>query len=225
MDVHETSLAPLTQNETLSEKAYFAVRSAIISTELKPGEQITERGLARQLGISTTPIREALLRLEQEGFIHKNREKGTTVSNVASTTIAEIVLMNAALHAVAARIAATKITQEELELLRSNVEESRTSYKTADGESLLALTDRFHNIIVEASRNSILPRFLETVAAFGREDRLRGLENKEDLPVSITEHERIIEALSAEDPDLAEKLMRAHVLNAAKNLYNSFGEI
>jgi len=225
MGSQNSILTPLAPSETLGEKAYFAVRKAIISGDLAAGEQVTERGLAGQLGISTTPIREALLRLEQHGLIERSREMGTTVSMVALSAVAETVLISAALHAVAARLAAEKITLGELDALREILAESKRVTQSTTSQTLLTLSDQFHDIVVKASRNVVLPKFLETVTAFGQEDRLKSLENKEEIPSGVAEHEAIIEALAAGDPDRAERLMRSHVLRAGKAMYGSLSDV
>jgi DNA-binding GntR family transcriptional regulator len=103
MEASNATLEPLVENETLGEKAYFAIRNAIVSGVLQPGERITERDIAERLHVSTTPIREALRRLEQEGLVVRIPNRGVLVSDMPSVSVAELLLLQGALRGIAAR--------------------------------------------------------------------------------------------------------------------------
>lgn len=225
MEDLDATLRPLTQSETLGEQAYFAIRNAITSGVLKPGERITERGLARRLGVSPTPVREALRQLEQEGLVVRTPNRGVSVSDMPSTSVAEMLLIQAALRGVAARLAADKITEEEIAEIQAVLQESEEMLDTGDPETLLALADQFHTIVDEASRNMTLLKFLYTVMAFDPIDRLQTLRDREQTRTGFEEHQQIATALAARDRDQAEALMRSHVLRAGRLIFKGLPDV
>ena len=224
MEDLDATLRPLTQSETLGEQAYFAIRNAITSGVLKPGERITERGLAGRLGVSPTPVREALRQLEQEGLVVRTPNRGVSVSDMPSASVAEMLLIQAALRGVAARLAAEKITEEELAEVQAVLQESEEMLDTGDAETLLALADRFHTIVNEASRNMALLKFLDTIMAFDPIDRLQILKDRE-ARTGFEEHKEIAAALAARDKERAEALMRSHVLRAGRLIFKGLPDV
>jgi len=224
MEDSDAALRPLTQSETLGEQAYFAIRNAITSGVLKPGERIKERDLARRLEVSPTPIREALRQLEQEGLVIRTPNRGVSVSDMPSVSVAEMLLIQAALRGVAARLAAEKITEKELAEIQAVLQESEEMLETGDPETLLALADRFHAIVNEASRNTTLLKFLDTMMAFDPIDRLQILKDRE-ARTGFEEHREIAAALSARDRDQAEALMRLHVLRAGRLIFKGLADV
>jgi DNA-binding GntR family transcriptional regulator len=224
MEDLDATLRPLTQSETLGEQAYFAIRNAITSGVLKPGERITERGLAGRLGVSPTPVREALRQLEQEGLVVRTPNRGVSVSDMPSASVAEMLLIQAALRGVAARLAAEKITGEEFAEVQAVLQESEEMLDTGDPETLLALADRFHTIVDEASRNMTLLKFLHTVMAFDPIDRLQILKDRE-ARTGFEEHTEIAAALAARDKERAEALMRSHVLRAGRLIFKGVPDV
>jgi DNA-binding GntR family transcriptional regulator len=224
MEDLDATLRPLTQSETLGEQAYFAIRNAITSGVLKPGERITERGLAGRLGVSPTPVREALRQLEQEGLVVRTPNRGVSVSDMPSASVAEMLLIQAALRGVAARLAAEKITEEELIKIQAVLQESEEMLDMGDPETLLALADRFHTILDEASRNITLLKFLDTIMAFDPIDRLQILKDRE-ARTGFKEHKEIAAALAARDKERAEALMRSHVLRAGRLIFKGLPDV
>jgi DNA-binding GntR family transcriptional regulator len=225
MEDSDAALRPLTQSETLGEQAYFAIRNAITSGVLKPGERIKERDLARRLEVSPTPIREALRQLEQEGLVIRTPNRGVSVSDMPSVSVAEMLLIQAALRGVAARLAAEKITEKELAEIQAVLQESEEMLDTGDPETLLALADRFHATVNEASRNTTLLKFLDTTMAFDPIDRLQILKDREQARTGFEEHKEIAAALSARDRDQAEALMRSHVLRAGRLIFKGLAAV
>jgi DNA-binding GntR family transcriptional regulator len=220
-----TTLRPLRQNETLGEQAYFAIRSAITSGVLKPGERITERDLAGRLQVSATTVREALRQLEQEGLVVRTPSREVSVSDLPSTSVAEMLLIQAALRGVAARLAAEKITDANLAEIQAVLEETEGLLRTGPAELLIELADRFHAIVDQASGNLTLLKTLETIMAFDPIDRLEALADREQAQTRFQEHKEIAAALTARDRDLAEALMRSHVLGAGQRIFRGLPDV
>lgn len=215
---------------TLADQAYEALREAIISNELAPGEKITERGLAARLSVSPTPVREALRRLEQDQLVQRTGPRAVQVSTLDEDRAAEIRLIEGTLRAVAARLAADNATEAQLAgleqlLAEGDAEQERLRALAASGHpltvediaGLLAITSRFHHALNEASGNSILLRLLSVMDAISlghRRQQLRGelgaTQSYEAMAKRYAEHRAVYDAVRAGDGDEAERLMRAH---------------
>ena len=221
-----TSIPP---QKPLSSQAYDLIRNAISTGTLKPGEKITERSLASQLAVSPTPIREALKRLEHEGLIEREGQKSIVIADKSETAIAEIAYIEAVLLGVAARFAAEKITQEELDGIQSLYDTAIKQLETSTGDELLVLARKFHEIINCASHNGVLIRFLETVTAFDHSYRLVSLNAEiqyktDHLRNSLREHFEIFEALKAHDGDQADRLMMEHSLRTSRVFFSHLSD-
>jgi DNA-binding GntR family transcriptional regulator len=185
-----------------------AVREAVITGELKGGTPLRQRDLAERFGVSPTPVREALRRLESEGLVRYDLHRGATVIDGAFGATEENYQVRAALESLAARLAATRMSEaelEELEAIHSELARCRDRSRQA-----LELNRRFHFHIYEASRSPVLLALLRLLwRSFPLEPQLR-----RPLPESVRMHGEILAALRARDPDAAERLTREHILGA-----------
>ena len=229
MKNNSDSLPNLHATTSLGDQAYSVIRDAIAGGDIKPGARLTERSLAQQLNVSPTPVREALRRLEQEGLVERTGVRQLHVSNMTNQAVSELILMQAALRGVATRLAAEKITEDELDEIDEILQQAIDQFDSASAETLIALSARFHEIINHASRNSVLINFLDTTQVFSRSQRLRVLDEKrnfdrERLAEHYAEHQAIARALRAGDADLAEELMRQHTLQASALLQSAVSE-
>lgn len=203
-------LEPLEKQTSLSNRAYLALRDAIVNGVLGPGERITERAMAKQLNISTTPVREAMRRLEQDGMLIGN-------AVVEAPPIEEIYQTRALLHGMGARLAAEKIIEEELEELRDLLSQTtQLINKNASAEDIYETFRRFHMLVVAASRNVFLFKFQTTLGPFVKAVRLNLVK---DRNVAIRHHQLHIEILNAitdRDGAKAEELMKSHISDAIR---------
>ncbi|PQP23522.1 GntR family transcriptional regulator [Rhodococcus opacus] len=224
---------------TLADQAYSTLRAAIVAGELKQGAKLTDRGLADSLAVSPTPIREAIRRLEQDRLVERTGPRSVRVAIYSHDERAEIAQAADSLKAVLARIAATKITEAELDdlaqcleaadterefLYNQIAEQGRTAEVVrASAAKLIALLREFHATINRASRNDILLHVLHTVEAFGVDTRQKALQEQIARDGSgpqgrYHQHRQILEALRAHDPDRVESLMLAHSHGASIDL-------
>jgi DNA-binding GntR family transcriptional regulator len=190
---------------------YEEVRQAIIELKLKPGEALREAAIAEQLGVSKTPVREALARLEQEGLVETTSFKGAVVSGYSPEDLQEIYELRELLEGAAARAAATSASDETLARLRALVAESRELGAKDDLEGLAVLLGAFDLMIFEQVTNERIRALIENLKAhLTRIGRLT-----EDIPgrvkASVEEHAVIVEAIGAHDADEAERSMRRHI--------------
>lgn len=190
---------------------YEEIRQAIIELKLKPGEPLREATIAERLGVSKTPVREALGRLEQEGLVETTSFKGAVVSGYSPEDLEEIYELRELLEGAAARAAATAASDETLARLGALVEESRELRSRDDLEGLATLLGAFDLLIYEQVANQRIRALIENLKAhLARIGRLT-----EEIPgrvkASVEEHAAIVDAIVARDPDAAERSMRDHI--------------
>jgi DNA-binding GntR family transcriptional regulator len=201
---------------TLADQAYRALRDEIISGKLKAGERLTERHLATRLGVSPTPIREALQRLEHEHLIQRTDTRRILVAEPSVHRLYELTLVEAALRGVGARLAAENATDRELAAIQA-AHDAITESTTA--ERALAAARKLHELIDGASHNETLIAMIATATAFDLQFRLETLpetfgSNAERALGRHRQHGEIVKALRARDGETAETLMREHILGA-----------
>lgn len=222
---------PQLTSPTLADQAYDALRDAIISGDLAPREKITERGLADRLAISPTPVREALRRLEQDHLIERLGPRSVQITELDDGTAGEIRLVEGTLRALAARLAATNATDDQLARIEQLLDDGDAALADlqeakASGEPLmptdlapvLQLTREFHLALNEASNNLVLLRMLSLVDAFSLTQRLRKLDGElrvaddayEGVLHRYDEHRVIFDAVRTGDGERAEQLLLAH---------------
>ncbi|MFZ5642753.1 MAG: GntR family transcriptional regulator [Bacillota bacterium] len=208
----------------LREMVFESLREAIIQGRLKPGERLMEMQLADEMGVSRTPVREAIRKLELEGFVVMIPRKGAYVSGISVKDIVDVFEVRAALEALAAGLAAERITDEELEdLERSLFQISELSDK-ADIDAIVETDTNFHELIYRACRNerlvSIITHLKEQIQRF----RTTSLSQPGRSKDALGEHRAIVEAISDRNVEMAQNLAREHIENAEQSLLNALRE-
>jgi DNA-binding GntR family transcriptional regulator len=205
----------------LREMVFESLREAIILGRLKPGERLMEIQLAEEMGVSRTPVREAIRKLELEGFVVMVPRKGAYVAGVSVKDIADVFEVRSALEGLAAGLAAERITEEEMEelemaILHISGEEDLLTVIKGDSE--------FHEIIYKASRNHRLTQIITHLSEQISRFRMTSLSVPGRIKIAVGEHKKIIEAISDRNVDLAYKLASEHMENAEHNLLNAIRE-
>lgn len=203
---------------------YEEVRQAIIELKLVPGEALREAAIAEQLGVSKTPVREALARLEQEGLVETTSFKGAVVSGYSPEDLQEIYELRELLEGAAARAAATSASDDTLKRLAVLVVESRELRAKDDLEGLAALLGAFDLLIYEQVTNERIRALIENLKAhLTRIGRLT-----EDIPgrvkASVEEHAAIVDAITAHHADDAEHAMREHIRSVLSDQLRAVAE-
>lgn len=198
-----------------------ALREAIMNGSLQPRERLMEIQLAEELGVSRTPVREALRKLELEGFIVMVPRKGAYVSDLSMKDIADVFEIRAALEGLAAALAAERITEEELETLERLLVEKSEAIHQNDIEKLVAVDTKFHETLYKASRNDRLSTIISNLREQIQRFRLTSLSVPGRKKESLDEHCSIVEAIQARDVQLARHLAQEHIENAENVLIDS----
>jgi len=201
----------------LRERVYKALKEMIIFQEIPPGEKLDEDSLASQLGVSRTPVRESLYRLENEGIVKIIPRRGAFIVKHSKESINEILSVREVLEGLSAREAASHITDAALEVLESLSEKFSESNVRLLSKEYLQVDVKFHKTIIEASKNEWLISLMNILNDHIQMLRLRTVTFQGRPEQSLSEHRRILEALKARDPLLAESLMREHINNVRES--------
>ncbi len=193
---------------------------AILRGQLRPGERIVETRIAQELGVSQTPVREALRDLELLGFVTSEPFRGTRVRAFSHEELVQIYPIRAAIEGVAARAAATRITTEQLLALEEQIDRMREASELGDAATAIEADVTFHRIIVEASGNRLLQQFW-TSLSLATTTFLTFSVHRRAIEGLAARHEPILEALRARDPDLAEATMRRHIEEPGRWVYEA----
>ena len=217
IDSPPTGLFGTANVQSLRDLAYEGIRDAILSGALEPGERVKERDVAAQMGVSTTPVKEALRRLEQEGLVVAQPRRGAVVSSLARIPVAEIEEIRGLLEPMAARLAADRMTEPEIERLQAIVDEmAELTLQMREPETRLEDVSVFHKLIRDSSRNDFIIRFVDTLTPFERVHRPEYLDPDEASRIQ-REHEGICAALVRRDGAAAERLMAEHFRISREN--------
>jgi DNA-binding GntR family transcriptional regulator len=195
-------------------QAYTVLREAIVSGRLKPGERVVEDRVCGELGISRSPLREALRRLEGEGLVTILPRRGVVVTELSMRDGTDLFAVREALEGLAARLAARHITSEQLGRLREICQAMEARIAAGELGQLAELNTEFHEHIVEASHNRWIREFLMATRAQIRLVYSSSLEILDRAPGSLAEHRLIVDALAQHDAERAERMAREHVLKA-----------
>jgi DNA-binding GntR family transcriptional regulator len=200
----------------LREHVHDALRSAIVAGRLRSGERLNERALSAQLGVSTTPVKEALRRLESEGLVRTEARRGVYVTFSPARAL-EMALARAAIESLMAHIAAKRVGAAEIASLGALVDEMAEATVNAALEDLVALNERFHGAIHAASGCDYLPGLIAGQSMYDRAQRLALLAERPERAKGLAEHRAIFDAIAAREPGRAEAAMRAHIVRSAKD--------
>jgi len=215
------NLQPLATSVSLRERAYAALKQAIMNADIYAHREeirLDERQLSQQLGVSRTPIREAMSLLEQEGFLRTVPRRGVFIVRKTKKQIVEMIEMWAALESMAARLATLNASDKDIGALRHMFDEFATS---APAEHIHEYSDAniaFHQAIIGLSGSDLIGKTIENLFIHVRAIRKMTISQRDRTARSIVDHMRIIEALEHRDTELAERLVREHSLNLAAHV-------
>ena len=215
------SLRPLNTNVSFRDQAYAALKQAIMDADIyaHPEEiRLDERQLSRALGVSRTPIREAMSLLEREGFLRTEPRRGVFIVRKTKKQIIEMIEMWAALESMAARLATLNASDEQIGALRHMFDEFRNSVPAHHLEEYSDANIAFHQAIIRLSGSHLMGKTIENLFIHVRAIRRMTISQSDRATRSIADHMRIIEALERRDTELAERLVRDHSLDLAAHV-------
>jgi DNA-binding GntR family transcriptional regulator len=214
-------LAPLDDTSTFKDRAYASLRDVIVSLNVydQPEEvRLDERRLAQDLGISRTPVREAMAQLEREGFVRSVPRRGIYVVRKTKQEVIEMITAWAALESMAARLITTTASTDEIAQLRQMFARFEDGTLHAKLDEYSEVNIEFHQSIIRMSRNSVLIDLAENLFTHMRMIRRKTIGEGDRADRSIRDHMNIIEALEARETARAEELVRDHALGLADHV-------
>lgn len=203
---------------SLSAKVFHSIREDILSGKYEANEELKEKNIGQEMGVSRTPVREALRQLELEGLVYIIPNKGAFVEGVTLKDIRDIYEIRTLLEGLCAKWAAANITKEQLDALDETIFLSDFHYSKENWEQILELDNRFHEIVYEACGSKELTRVLRDYHHYVQRIRKITLEQKARACASNDEHRKIADALKARDAAEAEKCARLHIRNTISNM-------
>ncbi len=210
------ALQPVDASFVLKHRIYDALRTAITSVNIYavPGShRLDERQLSEDLGVSRTPVREALVRLEQDGLVRTVPRKGAFIVRKTKPEILEMITVWAALEGMAARLITLEASDEEIGSLRKLFATFQGSRAQADIDEYSETNIAFHQTLLKMSRCELIRKLTDNLFVHMRSIRMQTISEDDRASRSIIDHMHIIEALETRDPDAAEQLVREHTLN------------
>jgi DNA-binding GntR family transcriptional regulator len=211
-DENETNL------NSLRGKVFNQLQNDILNGKYQLGDSLIETRLSEELGVSRTPIREALRQLELEGLVQSIPNKGAIVKGISAQDIQDIYTIRMMIEGLAARWATEKITPQELEELKDAIDLEEFYTIKNDTDHLMQFDSKFHEIIFKASKSKPLMHTLSTFHHYVQRARTISFSSPVRAKEVLEEHKAIYKAIAEGDASKAEKLTTDHVRNASQNL-------
>jgi len=209
----------------LRDVVFNTLREGILTGELKPGERLMEIHLAARLGVSRTPIREAIRMLELEGLVTMVPRRGAEVADISKQDLVDVLEVRRALDVLAVTLACERITDEEIEELKIAAEEFVRCTKTEEATTIAKADVRFHDIILMASKNKRLIQMVNNLADRIFRYRLEYIKDSEKHKGLIEEHSIIMDSVINRDKEKAKKYVEMHIDNQEIAIINQLNEV
>jgi DNA-binding GntR family transcriptional regulator len=201
------------QHRQLKDSVYYRLRGQIVSGELPPGYVLREAELAARFGVSKTPLREAFVRLEKDGFVTIPPYRSAVVAGYSQQDLRETYEVRELLEGQCAREAAVNIATEDLAALNRVIRDSEQALKSGETERLTALIDEFDTLLYAQCKNSKITAMLDNIRDHVTRIGRLTIAIPGRLESSVAEHRGIYEAIVSRDGPRAENLMRQHILS------------
>lgn len=206
------------EHYSLGGKVFTSLKNSILSGEFENGAELREIVLAKKLGVSRTPVREALRQLEQEGLVEIFPNRGAYVKGITYKDVEDIYRIRARLEGLCAEMAVSSITEQQLAKLEETIFLSKYYEEKKDMEHLLAMDNQFHETLFESCGSKMLEQQLKDYHQYVKKARQRSLSWHDRSKKATQEHEEIVYAIKAKDASLADRLATRHILNAIENI-------
>ena len=210
-----------TDDRSLRIRVFNAIENAILDGEYKDGDSLNELKLSKELGVSRTPVREALMQLELEGLVKNVPNKGAVVIGVTEQDIHDIYEIRIRIEGLAARLCAENITDDELRALEQIVDLQEFYLLKNDTEQIWKLDSDFHKIIYDASRSRPLRFTLSNFHNYIKKARDISVQTEGRAEKTVAEHRAILDAIKEHNGSLSEQLTAKHISNAEDNLFEN----
>ena len=209
------------QDHSLGGRVFQRIREDILNGKYKENDELRENTIGKELGVSRTPVREALRQLELEGLVTIIPNRGAYVTGISHKDIWDIYVIRSMLEGLCARWAVEHITDAQLDELEETILLSEFQMKKESGfsaEQIAALDGRFHSLMYEASGSRILRHVLADFHNYVQTARRSSVVSEDRARKSIREHRQILRAIRDRDAEMAEQLANEHIMHVMQNL-------
>lgn len=208
----------MTEQLSLPSMVFRRIKEDILDGRYKENEELREVTLGKELGVSRTPVREALRQLQLEGLVEIIPNRGAFVKGITAKDVEDIYNIRARLEGLCAKMAAKSISQEQLDHLTEIVLLAKFYEQQDDYAHLAAMDSQFHEVLYEACGSKMLQNLLTDYHQYVHRVRRHSLEHQERAAKSTLEHEEILNAIRKRDMQLADELATKHILNTIENI-------
>lgn len=202
----------------LRDVVFNTLRQAILRGELKPGERLMEIQLANKLGVSRTPIREAIRKLELEGLVLMIPRRGAEVAEIKEKSLKDVLEVREALEELAVQLACEHITQEQIVEMKKAAEEVRVALRSKDITKIAQADVQFHDVINAATDNQKLVQLLNNLREQMYRFRIEYLKNESVYSTVLEEHEALMDAIARRDKEKATEVIGIHIANQSREV-------
>ena len=207
----------------LRDVVFETLRQAILKGNLKPGERLMEIHLAQKLGVSRTPVREAIRKLELEGLVVMIPRRGAIVADITLSDLKDVLEVREALEELAARLACKSITADQLDALKKLAEKFKKCLNENDIAECAQADMEFHEAIYHATGNGRLVQILNNLREQIYRYRIESLKDRNTYPILLEEHKQILEALEKRDEKLALEATSRHIKRQKEHIIKGLG--
>src|SRR6185295_18517976 len=206
------------RSASMAEQVFHTLRSAIVTMRLKPGEALSEQEIAGRLHVSRQPVREAFIKLSEDGLVRVVPQRGTFVMKISAQAVTNARFVREAVECAIAREAAQRITPADTAALKALIADQRKAEKASDGEGFFVFDEEFHRALAAAGGCAYAWKVIESAKA--QMDRVRFLSVPEATPMRrlIAQHQRILDGVVSGDGDAAAAAMQTHLREILSSL-------
>ena len=208
----------------LRDVVFNTLRQAIITGEFAPGERLMEIALANRLGVSRTPVREAIRKLELEGLVVMIPRKGAEVAKITEKDLRDVLEVRSSLEELAAELATERMNEEIKEKLEKALDDFKKAIDSEDNAAIADSDVEFHDIIFEATGNARLIQIISNLREQMYRYRLEYLKDTEYHTVLLNEHRELVKAMLEGKKDEARKIMKKHIDNQEMTVIRNIKE-
>ena len=197
----------------LRDVVFKTLRQAILKGELEPGERLMEIQLAERLGVSRTPIREAIRKLELEGLVLMIPRKGAEVAKISEKSLRDVLEVRRSLEELAIELACQRMTEEEVDALEQTQEEFKAAVACGDARKIAETDETYHDVIYKGTGNARLVQILNNLREQMYRYRLEYIKDEDKRQILLLEHDKILKAVKLRRVEEAKEAMREHIDN------------
>jgi len=211
------------ENKSLTSIIFEKIREDILNDQYTHGEKIVEAKLAEELGVSRTPVREALKQLELDGLVENIPNRGVIVKGISKQDIYDIFTIRMAIEGIAAQWAVERMSDEELAQLKEVFELMEFYTFKGDVVKISELNTKFHEIIYMATKSRYLEHVLRDFQLFIKSTRNKSLRSEGRIDTALAEHQKIVKAFMERDAEAAVEMLTYHITNSRRNAMSITG--